>query len=85
MKVRGFKLAAIKTNTLNDHGNKKNQVMSLETSCFVSNVKHVQDISLGCAPREIYFSFLKGEYLLNTQSRRAVFLFIKQIEQNELQ
>ena len=55
VKVSGFKLAAIKTNTHNDHGNKKNQVMSLETACFVSNVKHAQHISLGCAPREIYF------------------------------
>jgi hypothetical protein len=49
-------------------GNKKNQVVSLEAACFVSNLKCAQHISLGCAPREFYFSFLKGEHLLNNHS-----------------
>jgi hypothetical protein len=62
VKVSAFELAAIKRNTYNDHGNKKNQVVSLEAACFVSNLKHVQHISLGSAPREFYYSFLKGEY-----------------------
>jgi len=44
VKVSGFKLAAIKRNTYNEHGNKKNQVVSLETACFVFNHKHVQHI-----------------------------------------
>ena len=39
MKISGFKLAAIKRNTHNDHGNKKNQAVSLEAACFVSNLK----------------------------------------------
>jgi hypothetical protein len=52
----------------NDHGNKKNKVVSLEVASFVLNLRHVQHISLGHAPREFYFSFLKGEHLLNTQS-----------------
>jgi hypothetical protein len=68
VKVCGFKLAAIKRNTHNEHGNKKNQVVSLEAACFVSNLKRVEHISLGCAPTEIYFTFLKGEHLLNSQS-----------------
>ena len=60
MKVSGLKLAAIKTNIHNDCGNKKNQVVSLETACFVSNLKCAQHITLRCAPREFYFLFLKG-------------------------
>jgi metal-dependent HD superfamily phosphatase/phosphodiesterase len=62
VKVRGFELAAIKRNTYNDHGNKKNQVVYLEAACFVSNLKRAQHISLGCAPREFYYSVLKEEY-----------------------
>jgi hypothetical protein len=55
LKASGYKLAATKTNTYNDHGNKKNQVVSLQTACYVPNLKCVQRISLGCAPREFYF------------------------------
>jgi len=59
VKVSGLKLAA--RNTYNDHGSKKNQVVSLEAACFVSNLKCVQHITLRCAPREFYFLFLKGK------------------------
>jgi hypothetical protein len=48
--------------------NKKNQVVSLEAACSLSNLQHAQHITLGCAPREFYFAFLKGEHLLNSQS-----------------
>jgi hypothetical protein len=41
-------------------GDKKNQVVSLEAARFVSNLQRAQRMSLGCAPREFYFSFLKG-------------------------
>jgi hypothetical protein len=53
-------------------GNKKNQVVSLEADCFVSKLELVQHISLRCAPREFYFSLLKGEHLLNSQSWRTL-------------
>jgi hypothetical protein len=46
--------------TYNNIQHKKNHVVSLEATCFVSNLKHAQHISFGCAPREFYFSFLKG-------------------------
>jgi hypothetical protein len=62
VKTSGFKMAAIQRNTYNDHGNKENQVVSLEAAGFVLNLKCAQHISLGCAPREIYFSLLKGEH-----------------------
>ena len=39
-KVRGYKLAALKTNTYNNLGNKKNQVVSFETACYVPNPSH---------------------------------------------
>jgi hypothetical protein len=60
VKVSGFKLATIKRNTYNDCGSKKNQVVSLEAACFVLNLKRAQHITLRCAMREFYFSFLKG-------------------------
>jgi hypothetical protein len=60
VKASGFKLAAIQRNTSNDDGDKKNQVVSLEAACFVSNLKRAQHMSLGCAPSEFYFAFLKG-------------------------
>jgi metal-dependent HD superfamily phosphatase/phosphodiesterase len=47
MKVSGFKLAGVKRNTYNDHGNKKNQVVSLEAACSVLTLQHVHHISLG--------------------------------------
>ena len=37
----------MKRNILNDHWNKKNQVVTLEAACFVLNVKRAQNISLG--------------------------------------
>jgi len=39
-KVTGYKLAALKTNTYNYHGNKKHQIESLETACYVPNPSH---------------------------------------------
>jgi len=53
-----FQIGSYK-NKHNDCGNKKNQVVSSETACFVSNLKRAQHIILRCAPREFYFSFLK--------------------------
>jgi len=76
VKVSGFKLSAIKRNTHTDLGNKKNKVVSLEAACFISNPNRAQHISLGCAPREFYFSFLKGEHLLNSQSRRTILVVL---------
>jgi hypothetical protein len=66
-------------------GNKKNQVVSLEAACSVSNLERAQHVSLGCATREFYFSFLKGEHLLKSQSLRTLFVFIKQIKETDLQ
>jgi len=54
-----FQIGSYK-NTYNDHGNKKNQVVSLAIACYVPNLK--------CAPREFYFLFLKGGHLLKSQS-----------------
>ena len=79
-KVSGFKMAGLERNTYNDHGTMKNRVPSLETVRFLPNLKHAQHISLGCAPREFYFLFLKAEHLLNSQSQRTLFC-IKQIKE----
>jgi hypothetical protein len=59
VKASGFKLAAIQRNTYNQDWNKKNQVVSLEAACFVSNLERAQHISLGCAPTEFYFFIFK--------------------------
>jgi hypothetical protein len=53
-------------------GNKKNQVVSLEAACFVMNLQCAQHISLGCVPREFYFSFLKGEHLLKSATKNII-------------
>ena len=75
-------MAVIKRNTHNDYGNKKNQVVSIEAACFVSDLKLAQHISLGCAHREFYFLFLTGEHLLNGQPW-TLFLFIKKIKETD--
>jgi hypothetical protein len=77
VKLSGFKLVAIKRNTHNDHGNKKNKVVSLETACFVPSLKRAQHISLGCALSEFYFSFLKG----NIQWSQSVMKHITVVHQ----
>jgi hypothetical protein len=39
-------------------------------------------ISLGCAPREFYVIFLKGQLLVNAVSQRTLFLFTKEDKEN---
>jgi len=67
-------------------GNKKNQVVSLETACFVSNLKRAQHITLRCAKREFYFSILKrGTFIEVSQSVMKDKISIHQTKETDLQ
>jgi len=52
-KVSGYKLASLKTNIYNDHGNKKHQVVSLETACYVPNPSHYSHNAHGHTTKDL--------------------------------